>query len=103
MAKVKNTLPFSHSGIRGTFKRDTQMIDWDGKQYPLADARPWMKEKIREVLDRADGIVKAVEDRWVLRWYDAEEHTKRFSDWRELTAALSRLVAAGMKVEVSSI
>jgi hypothetical protein len=102
MAK-SNTLRFSHSGIRGTFKRDTQIIDWDGKQYPLADARPWMKEKIKEVCDRADGLAKPVENQWTLRWIDAEEHTASYDDWRDLSSALSRLVAAGMKVEVSAI
>jgi hypothetical protein len=103
MAKIRNTLSFSHSGIRGTFKRDTQMIDWDGKQYPLSEARPWMREKIQAVIDRTDGAAKPVQDQWVLRWFDAEDHEKRYSDWRDLNDALKRLVVAGMKVEVSNV
>jgi hypothetical protein len=103
MAKITNTLRFSHSGIRGTFRRDTQMIDWDGKQIALSDAKPYLKEKIKEVIDRADGVVKPIENTWALRWFDAEDHVLNFADWRELTTVLARLVAAGMKVEVSTI
>jgi hypothetical protein len=45
----------------------------------------------------------AAKDKWVLRWFDAEEHTQRYANWDSLQYALKRLVSAGMKVEVSTI
>jgi hypothetical protein len=40
--------------------------------------------------------------KWVLRWYDAEEHTQTYTSWDSLQHALKRLVGCGMKVEVTA-
>ena len=45
---------FSHSGIRGTLRLDTSIVEWDGRTFPLAEARSGLRACINAAVARDD-------------------------------------------------